>query len=78
MDVRITSDPGIFGGKPIVRGMRISVEMILDLMSQGMSQNEILAEYPLLESADITACLRYAKDTVACEESDIVLVERSS
>jgi len=72
---RITTDPKIFGGKPIVRGMRISVEMILDLMGQGMSEEDILGEYPLLEKDDLTACLRYAKSVVACEETEIALVE---
>ena len=74
MEPRITSDPKIFGGKPIVRGMRISVEMILDLMGQGMSEQEILSEYPLLEKEDLTACLRYARAVVACEETEIAVV----
>lgn len=75
METRITCDPKIFGGKPIIRGLRISVEMMLDLMSQGMATQQILAEYPLLEEADIAACLRYAKNLVACEETEIAIVE---
>lgn len=71
MESRITSDPGIFGGKPIIRGLRISVEMLLDLMSQGMTDEEILAEYALLEREDLRACLRYAKGLVACEDVEI-------
>jgi uncharacterized protein (DUF433 family) len=43
---RITTNPEIFGGKPIVRGMRISVELILSLLAQGVPQAEILADYP--------------------------------
>lgn len=77
MEPRITSNPKIFGGKPIVRGMRISVEMILDLMGQGMSGQEILSEYPLLEKEDLTACLRYARAVVACEETEIALAGRT-
>ena len=56
---RITSDPEIFGGKPIVRGMRISVELILSLLAQGVSTEEILADYPDLEPEDIQACIAY-------------------
>nr|WP_294527757.1 DUF433 domain-containing protein [uncultured Rhodopila sp.] len=57
--VRITNDSSIFGGKPIVRGMRISVELILRLLSQGETQEAILDDYPGLESEDIAACLAY-------------------
>lgn len=58
---RIASDPTIFGGKPIVRGMRISVELILSLLAQGESQEAILADYPGLQPEDIRACLAYAQ-----------------
>ena len=53
---RITADPEIFGGKPIIRGMRISVELILSLLAQGESMEAILDDYPELEPADIRAC----------------------
>lgn len=46
---RITADPGIFGGKPIIRGMRISGELILSLLAQGESEADILDPYPGLE-----------------------------
>jgi len=62
---RITADPAIFGGKPIVRGMRISVELVLSLLAQGATQDEILADYPGLESEDIRACLAYAHAVIA-------------
>jgi uncharacterized protein (DUF433 family) len=62
---RITVNPGIFGGKPIIRGLRISVEMILDLLSQGVAEDELLEDYPDLEPEDIRACLAYAKALVA-------------
>ena len=75
MEARISSDPRIFNGKPIIRGLRISVEMILDLMSQGLTAEEILSEYPMLETEDLSACLRYAKALVACEETEVVIIE---
>ena len=57
---RIVRNPDIFGGKPIVRGMRISVELILSLIAQGESADDLLADYPGLEREDINACLEYA------------------
>ena len=57
---RITVNPEIFGGKPIIRGMRISVELILSLLAQGETENSILADYPDLASEDLRACLAYA------------------
>jgi uncharacterized protein (DUF433 family) len=57
---RITVNPEIFGGKPIIRGMRISVELILSLLAQGEAQEAILDDYPDLEPDDIRACLAYA------------------
>lgn len=53
-------DAAIFNGKPIIRGMRISVEMILYLMSQGINEEQLLKEYPMLELDDIWTCLAYA------------------
>jgi len=58
---RITVNPAVFGGKPIIRGLRISVEMILDLLSQGVTGEELLEDYPDLEPEDLQACLAYAK-----------------
>jgi len=57
---RITVDPNQCGGRPCVRGLRIRVKDILDLLAAGASRQEILADYPLLEDADITAALEYA------------------
>lgn len=64
---RITSDPDIFGGKPIVRGLRISVELVLALLAQGREVDSILAEYPDLEIEDVRACLAYAHAVIASE-----------
>jgi uncharacterized protein (DUF433 family) len=58
---RITADPAIFGGKPVIRGMRISVELILSLLAQGETTEALLEDYPELEPDDIRACLAYAR-----------------
>ncbi len=57
---RITVDPGKCGGRPCLRGMRIRVKDILDLLAAGADRDEILADYPELEAEDITASLEYA------------------
>lgn len=69
---RITADPEIFGGKPIIRGMRISVELILSLLTQGETVEDILADYPDLEPDDIRACLAYAHAVIAHDSLDAV------
>lgn len=73
---RITADPEIFGGKPIIRGMRISVELILSLLAQGETVDTILSDYPDLERADIRACLAYAHAVIARDSLDAVRVTR--
>ena len=62
---RITSRPEVFGGKPIVRDLRISVESILGLMAQGERIEAILADYPALAREDVHACLAYARAVIA-------------
>ena len=57
---RITMNPDLCHGKPCVRGLRYPVTMIVDLLGSGMSSQEILADYPDLEAADIQACLQFA------------------
>ena len=57
---RITFHSGVLCGKPVIRGLRISVEMILELLAKGASEHEILEDYPELETADIRAALAYA------------------
>jgi uncharacterized protein (DUF433 family) len=71
---RITVDPEIFGGKPIVRGMRISVELVLSLLAQGLTVEGILDDYPELEADDVRACLTYAHAAIADESIDAVRV----
>ena len=57
---RITSDPNIMNGKACIRGMRITVSLVLNLVANDMSKTEILEEYPALEAEDINQCLNYA------------------
>ena len=57
---RLTIDPEILSGKPVIRGSRISAELVLDLLAHGMSEAEILDNYPGLQHEDILACLTYA------------------
>ncbi len=61
---RITINPEICFGKPTIRNMRYPVEMILDLLSAGMTTDEILEDYPALEVEDISACLLFATKLV--------------
>ncbi|HEY84091.1 MAG TPA: DUF433 domain-containing protein [Chloroflexi bacterium] len=65
---RITFDPAILGGKACIRGMRISVSLIVNLLANGMNFDQIIAEYPDLDAEDIQQALRYA----AWTSNDIV------
>jgi uncharacterized protein (DUF433 family) len=60
---RITVDPEVCFGKPCIRGMRIRVSDVLDMLAAGASRQEILTDFPYLEDADITAALSYAART---------------
>jgi uncharacterized protein (DUF433 family) len=71
---RITVNPEVFGGKPIVRGLRISVEMVLSLLAQGVDWDELLDDHPDLERDDIRACLAYAHAVIANDALDAVEV----
>ena len=66
---RITARQDVFGGRPIIRDMRISVRLILSLLSQGVSQEEILEDYPELEPDDILACISYACSVISVRVS---------
>ena len=59
---RITIEPGKRGGKPCIRGMRITVYDVLSYLASGMTQEQILADFPELTKEDILACLSYAAD----------------
>lgn len=65
---RIICDSNVLHGKPTIRGTRIPVELVLKLLVQGMTNQEILLEYPDLEREDILAALAYAQDAIALEE----------
>jgi uncharacterized protein (DUF433 family) len=60
---RITVDPEVCFGKPCIRGMRVRVSDVLDMLAAGASREEILTDFPYLEDADITAALSYAART---------------
>ncbi len=64
---RITVDPKIFGGKPIIRGHRLAVEHVLGMLAAGDSIETIVSGYPWMEREDILACLAYAHRIVAHE-----------
>ena len=61
---RITVDPEQCGGRPCIRGMRIRVTDVLDLLASGLTADEVLRELPDLESEDVQACLRFASRRV--------------
>jgi uncharacterized protein (DUF433 family) len=65
---RIEVNPKIFGGKPIVRGLRIAVEHVLGMLAAGDTPEKILQEYPFLEPEDIQACLLFAYRSMAGEQ----------
>ncbi len=69
---RIVSNPLILRGKPIVKGTRISVESILELLSSGWEIKDILEEFPQLKREDVLSCIRHAKNLASSEE--IVLI----
>ncbi|WP_309714209.1 DUF433 domain-containing protein [Armatimonas sp.] len=64
---RITADPGVLAGKPVVRGTRLAVEYLVKLLAHGATEAEILAEYQGLTKNDISACLLFASKSL--EES---------
>lgn len=72
---RITVNPAIFNGKPIIRGRRLAVEHVLDMLAAGDSIETILAGYDWLEPEDIKACLVYARRLVGHERVEPTLVE---
>jgi len=65
---RITIDPSILVGKPIIKGTRISVEFVIDLLGRGWATADVLREYDHLKPEDVQACLAYASDVLKSEE----------
>jgi uncharacterized protein (DUF433 family) len=72
---RITVDPGSFGGKPVIRGQRLAVEHVLDMLAAGDSPDAILEAYPWLEREDVQACLVYARRAVGHERIEVLPAE---
>ena len=71
---RITADPDIFGGKPIIRGRRLAVEHVLGMLAAGDSADTILSGYPWLDPEDIHACLLYARKIIGCERIETLVI----
>lgn len=66
---RIMSDPDVMAGKPVVKGTRLTVEFIIDLLASGSSEADVLRNYPRLTPEDIRACLAYAGEAVRLYKS---------
>lgn len=64
---RIAVDPAVLVGKPVIRGTRLAIEFIIDLLAQGWPEAEILRNYPGLTHEDIQACLNYASSVLRAE-----------
>jgi uncharacterized protein (DUF433 family) len=69
---RIEINPKVMMGKPVIRGTRITVELILRKLSEGASEADLMEAYPKLTREDIQAAIRYAADTLAHEETIIL------
>jgi uncharacterized protein (DUF433 family) len=72
---RITVNPQIFAGKPIIRGRRLAVEQVLGMLAAGDTAETLLAAYPWLEAEDVRACLVYAHRLVGHERVEPLLLE---
>jgi len=64
---RISIEPAVLVGKPVIKGTRLAVEFVIDLMAQGWSEQDILENYPGVTHEDIIACLRYAEQVIKTE-----------
>ncbi len=65
---RITIDPDVLVGKPVVKGTRIAVELVIDLLGRGYTTEQVLTQYDHLTSEDVQACLAYAADVLQSEK----------
>lgn len=75
---RITVNPDIFGGKPIIRGRRLAVEHVLGMLAAGDTVDDLLREYPWLERDDVQACLVYARRVVGHERVEPAVQSRGA
>jgi uncharacterized protein (DUF433 family) len=71
MNTRITLDPGILGGKPVIKGTRVPVYLIVNHVAAGYTVEQILAEYPMLTREDIKAALEFAAKLAELEITDL-------
>ena len=71
MSDRIEINPRVMMGKPLIRGTRVTVELLLRKLAEGATEEDLLDAYPRLKRADVRAAIRYAADTVAHEETVI-------
>ncbi len=69
---RITIDPEVLSGKPVIKGTRIPIYIIIDLLANGMTEKEILLQYPTLKKEDIKAALVYASKCLENEETIVI------
>jgi uncharacterized protein (DUF433 family) len=65
---RIIVDPGVLAGKPVIRGTRLAVDFVVELLAEGWTREEILSNYPQLSSEDVQAALSYAAETLRSEK----------
>lgn len=75
---RITVNPGIFGGKPIIRGRRLAVEHVLGMLAAGDTVDELIRAYPWLERDDVLACLAYARRVVGHERVEPRIIDKAA
>ncbi len=72
---RISADPKVLLGKPVIKGTRLAVEFVLDLLANGWKEEEILVNYPGLSVGDIRACLAYAREVLHGERVYLLELE---
>lgn len=65
---RISIDPSVLVGKPVIKGTRLAVEFIVELLSEGWTEDQILRDYPGITHEDVRACLSYAKEALQAEK----------
>ncbi len=65
---RITLDPAVLAGKPVIKGTRLAVDFIIGLLADGWSEADILQNYPGITHEDVAACLAYARDILSSEK----------
>jgi len=68
LEGRIALNPEVLAGKPVIRGTRLAVEFIIELLAQGWTYEDILRNYPGIKTEDIHACLQYASDVLHAEK----------